>query len=207
MKKLLISVLVVLLLVLTYFLVFKNVKIASWTSTSINDIKALDENLNTQIEVAKQTNNQEYPQSIGSLEDSIKSLKVAKAEYESKLKYVSEDVELGTIHIKQYKIERLWIALANYAEDEGVELKLDLLDTNVKDVYDLNVTVTGEYMGVMDFIYDVEKDDTLGFKILSFKLNPHSITTTTDGTTQTTTVDVNKLTATFTIEGVGVDLN
>ena len=167
MKKFLISVLAILLAFLTYFLVMEDVPIGNWKNKNVQDIKNLNSKLDEQIDIAKQINHQEYPQAIENLETSIEGLKVAKEKYENKLKYISENVELGVVEIKEYKIERLWIALENYAKEEGIELKLDVVATSTDDVYDLNITLVGEYMGIMDFIYDVEKDDTLGFKILN----------------------------------------
>lgn len=212
MKKFLISILVVLLLVLAYFVILKNVTIAKWESKSINDIKDANNELDTQINMAKQINNQEYPQSIEKLENSIRDLKVAKEKYETKLSYISENAELGVVEIKEYKVERLWITLENYAKDNGLDLQLDLLDTSTADKYDLDITVIGGYIGITDFIYDIEGDDTLGFKIQNFKLTPN--TTTTENTSEeeengqtSTSVDTNTLKATFKIEGVGIEFN
>lgn len=215
MKKVCILILIVLLSVLTYFLTIKNIKIGNWQTYSYTDIKALNDRLNQQIDLAKELSNQEYPESIAKIESANKKLKIAKEKYESKKQYIGEEVEIGKITIKQYKIERLWITLGDYAKKEGVELKLDLLETPTDNTYDLDVTVKGEYIGITDFIYDIEKDDTLGFKILNFKLLPK--TTTDVGTaeneegvqqiTTSTTVDASELTATFKIEGVGIELN
>ena len=212
MKKFLISILVILLLILTYFIILKNVTIATWKSKSINDIKNANNELNAQIDMAKQINNQEYPQSIEKLENSIRNLKVAKEKYETKLSYVSDNAELGVVEIKEYKVERLWITLENYAKDNGLDLQLDLLDTSTADKYDLNITLLGGYIGITDFIYDIEGDDTLGFKIQNFKLTPN--TTTTENTSEeeengqtSTSVDTNTLKATFKIEGVGIEFN
>ena len=58
MKKFLISILVILLLILTYFIILKNVTIATWKSKSINDIKNANNELNAQIDMAKQINKQ-----------------------------------------------------------------------------------------------------------------------------------------------------
>ena len=212
MKKFLISILVILLLVLTYFVVLKNITIATWKSKSINDIKNANNELNKQIDMAKQINNQEYPQSIEKLENSIRNLKVAKEKYETKLNYVSENAELGVVEIKEYKIERLWITLENYAKDNGLVLQLDLIDTSTANTYDLDITIIGSYIGITDFIYDIEGDDTLGFKIQNFKIIP-STTTTNDNSEEeknentTTSVNTNVLKATFKIEGVGIEFN
>ncbi len=212
MKKFLISILVILLLILTYFIILKNVTIATWKSKSINDIKNANNELNAQIDMAKQINNQEYPQSIEKLENSIRNLKVAKEKYETKLSYVSDNAELGVVEIKEYKIERLWITLENYAKDNGLDLQLDLLDTSTADKYDLDITIIGGYIGITDFIYDIEGDDTLGFKIQNFKLTPNTSTTeNTSGEEEngqtSTSVDTNTLKATFKIEGVGIEFN
>ncbi len=230
MKKVLISIVVVLFMILTYFVIFKNITIASWESSNINDVKQLDSSLNEKINTAKQLNNQEYPDKVSKLDSAMEKLKVAKKKYESKMAYVSQDVNLDVVNIKSYKIERLWITLENYAKTENVELKLEVLDTSSSGLYDLSVTVIGEYIGITDFIYDIEKDDTLGFKILNFKLLPGVSTTSTTTsdpskitnkttadanknsetnttTTTTTSVRVDKLTATFKIEGVEIEFN
>ena len=229
MKKVLISILIVLIMILTYFVVFKNINIGEWKSKNINDIKNLNSELEQKINNAKQLNNQDYPNEVNKLDDSMEKLKIVKKKYQNKMEYVSGNVDLGGVSIKNYKIERLWIALENYAKNENVELKLEVVDAASKGLYDLNITVAGEYIGITDFIYDIEKDDTLGFKIINFKLTPYVATTTTNNntnnnttsntkntdnqnqttqtTTSTTSVRVDKLTATFKVEGVEIEFN
>ena len=226
MKKVLISILIVLIVILTFFVVFKNINIGEWKSKNINDIKNLNSELEQKINNAKQLNNQDYPNEVNKLDDSMEKLKIVKKKYQNKMEYVSGNVDLGGVSIKNYKIERLWIALENYAKNENVELKLEVVDAASKGLYDLNITVAGEYIGITDFI---EKDDTLGFKILNFKLTPYVATTTTNNdtnnnttsntkntddqnqttqtTTSTTSVRVDKLTATFKVEGVEIEFN
>lgn len=221
MKKFLISVLLVLLIILTYFLVMKNVsiKVFNWTSKNVQDIKNLSNELDSTIAHATQIKQQDYPASISKLEESINNLKKTKANYEAKAKYIEDNVELGVVTTKEYKIERLWIALGKYAKDENINLKVDVIDTSITGKYDLEVTAEGEYIGITDFIYDIEKDDTLGFKILNFKILPKALETTAEdeqnkntekNTTQTTTstnTNVDELKATFRIEGVGINFD
>ena len=221
MKKFLISVLLVLLIILTYFLVMKNVsiKVFNWTSKNVQDIKNLSNELDSTIAHATQIKQQDYPASISKLEESINNLKKTKANYEAKAKYIEDNVELGVVTTKEYKIERLWIALGKYAKDENINLKVDVIDTSITGKYDLEVTAEGEYIGITDFIYDIEKDDTLGFKILNFKILPKALETTAEdeqnkntenNTTQTTTstnTTVDELKATFRIEGVGINFD
>ena len=216
MKKVLISILIVLIVILTFFVVFKNINIGEWKSKNINDIKNLNSELEQKINNAKQLNNQDYPNEVNKLDDSMEKLKIVKKKYQNKMEYVSGNVDLGGVSIKNYKIERLWIALENYAKNENVELKLEVVDAASKGLYDLNITVAGEYIGITDFIYDIEKDDTLGFKILNFKLTPYVATTTTNNDTNNNTTSNTKntddqnqttQTTTFKVEGVEIEFN
>ena len=222
MKKFLISVLLVLLVVLMYVLAIKNVQLKTasfeWKSKNVQDVKDLSGTLDRTIANATQIKQQDYPESIRKLEESMNNLKKTKANYEAKAKYIEENIELGIIPTKEYKIERLWIALGKYAKAENINLKVDVVDSTISGKYDLEVTAEGEYVNITDFIYDIEKDDTLGFKILNFKLIPKVLDTnstkTTDNeqnnntgnnTTQTTTnTNTDRLKATFKIEGVGI---
>ena len=221
MKKFLISVLLVLLVVLMYVLVIKNVhiKIANfeWNSKNIQDVKNLSNELDETIASATQIKQQNYPESIRKLEESIDNFKKTKANYETKAKYIEENVELGIITTKEYKIERLWVALGKYAKSENIKLKVDVVDSTISGKYDLEITAEGEYIGITDFIYDIEKDDTLGFKILNFKLIPKDLDTSTttedeqsDNTEKKSTqkeINYENLKATFKIEGVGIKFN
>jgi len=222
MKKIIISILFIILAVLIYFLVFKNISVFEWKSTSVTDIKDMDAKLNSKIDEAVTISNLNYPESIETLEGSIRNLKLAKQEYENKMKYVSENVELGVVQVKQYKIERLWIVLENYAKDRGIELKLEVVDANTSKLYDLKVTLVGDYIGITDFIYDIENDDTLEFNISNFKLvaeNQEKTDSTSNNEEKKNNEDSNKtenkeneaaknkLKATFEIEGVGIQFN
>ena len=148
---------------------------------------------------------------------------------------MSEDAELGIVSIKNYKIEYLWTKLENYAKDNGVWLKLDLIE-NGGENYDLDITLRGSYIDITETIFDIEKDDTLDFIIEEFKLVPSTTTkatTTTNTPTlpndsetitpsdannnstsnssnnsgQTVVVDATVLEATFSIKDVNVELN
>ena len=230
MRKFLISILIILLMILACFLILNDIPIGNWKNKNIDDIKQLNANLDEQIEIAKELKNQQYPTSIENLQTSIDALKTTKERYQSKVSYITDNVELGVVEIKEYKIERLWVTLGNYAKENGVDIQMDLLDTTTQDVYDLNITLIGGYIGITDFIYNIEKDDTLGFKILNFKILPNAMAEaiensntekedtqtedepdidkyTNENTTTLTSEDLNTLRATFKIEGLGIVFN
>jgi len=204
MKKILILILNILFIILIFFLIFKNVSIGNWCSKSIENIKNLSKNLEGKMEEAKKDSKQGYPNAISRLESAIKNLEIAKQKYENINSYTEGDVELGIVQIEEYKIERLWIALENYAKDEEIDLKLDLLETSTLGIYDLDITLEGSYMGITDFIYDIEKDDTLGFQISNFKLVPN-VKEQRDGNGKV--VKTQNLKATFKVEDVRINLD
>ena len=88
MRKVLISILILLLVLMTYYVIIKNITFLNWRSKSIGNIKTLNEDLTTKIKTLEQKNNSEYPQNIDTLEESIRNLKVSKEKYENKIKYV-----------------------------------------------------------------------------------------------------------------------
>lgn len=224
MKKALISILIVLLLIFAYVMVTKSINIGPLEIDSVNDIKTasnkLDEDMNKADELSEKT----YPEEKSALEDAIKSLKISKKEYENKTKNTAEEITLGDVEIKTYKIHYLWTILGNYRKDRGLRsLNLDLASTETKDVYDLRFTLIGTYSSITEFLYDIEEDEKLKFSPKSFILTSDlSSTTTTNkstntiGNTNNNTSNTNSTTlkndgvnlkATFTVENIGVTLD
>ena len=67
--------------------------------------------------------------------------------------------------------------MGNYATKQGVDLKLDVTSNNsISGTYDLTFTATGGYIQIIDFLYDVERDSTLVFKLENFKMVPGTST-------------------------------
>lgn len=170
MKKILISVLIILLLVLSYFALAKGIGFLK--IKSINDIKTASNQLETSFNEANELSSKTYPSEVEALESAIKQLKISKQEYENKNLYNSEENSLGTIEIKTYKIHYLWTILGNYRKDRGIQsLTLDLKSTETQDVYDLEFTLVGTYTRITDFLYDIENDEELSFEIKNFNLS------------------------------------
>ena len=139
MKKILILLLIILLGLLAYMMVYKNVQIGSWKSTNIEELKALKESLDKEIEQARELNEATYTSKKEELNTSARQLKKTKAKYEAKMQYLGEDAELGIIKTKEYKIEYLWAVLENYARDQGIQIKLDLIENGSNDLYNMNI--------------------------------------------------------------------
>ena len=74
-----------------------------------------------------------------------------------------------------YEVDFLWATIGNYATENNLTLQFDITkSTSIAAVSadyamcDLNFTVTGEYIAITDFLYDIENNDKLGFEISNF---------------------------------------
>ena len=190
MKKILISVLIILLLILSYFALAKGIGFLK--IKSINDIKNASTKLENDFNEANKLSSKTYPSEVEALESAIKQLKISKQEYDNKNLYSTEENSLGTIEIKTYKIHYLWTILGNYRKDREIQsLTLDLKSTETKDVYDLQFTLVGSYTRITDFLYDIENDEELNFEIKNFSISSAASTTQTNNTNNNNTEQTN----------------
>lgn len=180
MKKILISIIIVLLLILAYFMIWNGISIGFIKIEGIKYIKSASEKLDEDVNKANELANQTYPSEEEGLEEAIRKLKLSKQEYENKVSYNADDLILGAMEVKTYKIHYLWARLGSYKNNRNVRsLTLDLKTTQTADVYDLQFTVVGEYSNIIEFLYDIEDDEELSFEIKDFAMQPYTQTTTT----------------------------
>ena len=225
MKKLLISIIIILLLGLCYVVGTKGIKTGALKLESIKDIQTASENLEGKFDESKEISAKTYPTSIDDLDEVVKELKIAKQQYEAKTAVdPNASTSLGVIQVDKYNIEYLWTIIGNYATKNGVKLTLDIKSTNTSDVYDLNFKVQGKYVGITDFIYNLEDDDELKFEISDFKISSQNDETKANTNTiaqnnsaknnmsnKNNTNSTNKndginLYASFTVENIGINL-
>lgn len=199
MKKALISIIGVILLILICVFAIKGISIGKLSVYSWKDIKEQSLNLDKKIEEANTETNQNYAKSIADIETATTNLKNLKEEYESK---VGVNGELGITQIEKYKIEYLWSIIGGYGDDESVQVTLEFKETSIDDTYNINFTLYGSYTGITDFLYDIENDDELNYRIKDFKIEPSSTTTNTTTDNKVTTVSTDILKATFVVENI-----
>ena len=173
MKKILISILIIILSILLYMMLAKSISIGSFKIESIEDIKNANSDLDNNFNQALDLSNKTYPLEKSKLETSIKTLTVAKTKYEDVAKYMGEDIDLGATQIKTYKIEFLWTIIGNYANKRSLNLTLDLTEASGDNIYNLNFTLLGDYAKIVSFMYDLESDETLNFKVENFIIAPN----------------------------------
>ena len=188
MKDILITVISILLTVVIIICMVKGLTVGSFRILSISNIKQESLNLDNEVEELNNLKNVTYKKKIDDLQTATKDLTTAKQKYLD-LASVSTDKEIQDANLEQtYAMEFLWNKVGSYATKEGVTLKWDVSSTGVNNKYTLNFTTTGSYVGVISYIYALENDSELAFRIENFKM----------------TASGENVTATFTVNNVAI---
>lgn len=167
MRKILISVLVILLIVMAGLIVFKGLSIGNFKILGTSQIIEENDNLTQEIAETEAIMNGVYPKKTEELDTSVSKLLTAKQEYLD-LADVSTKEELEKANIVEtYTVEFLWTRLGRHATSEGVNLNYKETGNNT-----IEFTVTGEYIPILSFVSAIENDSKLGFTIENFKLVP-----------------------------------
>ena len=172
MRKILISVLIVLLIILAYFTIFNGISLGSLHILGAQDIFNLNDQLTFKIEEANTKIKSNLQNEKQQLSASVEELASAKEAY-YRVANVSTESEISEASTEEiYNIEYLFLRLGRHARSEGVLMKMDILAGNGGDAMMKNIafTITGKYVAVMDFISAIEDDSELAFRIDGFNL-------------------------------------
>lgn len=181
MKKILISIIIILVLILTGITIIKGLEIGNLKILGIADIKKQNEKLDEQIKEATKLASTDYPGSLENLNRTLKEFENTKKSYEEMISVSTESEIQAANQYGVYEIGMLWIQLGNHAKSEGIVMDvaakdLTSMDTNISSEVDkkynsnLYFTATGTYAGIAGFIENIEDDSKLGFKIEDFKI-------------------------------------
>lgn len=173
MRKILISVLVSLALFGTAFYMVNGM-----SKINVKGIKGISEkNIEVDNKISELSNviTVTYQGAASNLNKTASTLIDNKTEYENQATLSNLNRSNYATGLEAYDIDYLWTKLGNYAKEEGVIIKIDVTAGGASsNLYNLNFSVGGTYVGATDFIYDVENDSKLGFKIDNFKMTSNS---------------------------------
>lgn len=174
MKKILISVIIVLVLVLTCVTIIKGISIGNLKILGISEIKKQNEKLDTTVKQATKLASTDYPAKEESLEDENKKMKETKEQYDDMVNVSTDSQVQAANQSSTYMVDFLWIRIENHAKSEGVTIDMDVSRSNGDSIYNLNFTAKGTYTGIEEFITGIEDDTKLGFKIENFSMSSSS---------------------------------
>ncbi len=173
MKKILMSILIILLIVMAYFTIFKGIEIGNIKILSIEQIKYENEKLEQQITQTEILMNTNYPSKTDELNTKISSLLTAKDTYlDTASTSTEEEIKQATIK-EEYTVEFLLTKFGRYSTSNGVNLKYEITSGSSSGSNNITFTVDGRYSRIITFLSDIEDDAKLGFRIRNFKLIPN----------------------------------
>ena len=193
MRKILITILLVLLILLAYFTIFQGISIGSLKVLSATGIFELNDDLTSKIEETNKKIKSDLQSKKSELRDNIDVLLQNKESYYN-LANVSTESEITAASTQEtYNIEYLWVRVGRHARTEGVNMKMDVLTGDAGDsvTKNLDFTVVGKYLAIMDFVSALEDDSELNFRIDDFHMTPST---------------EDNLQATFNVEGVRINI-
>lgn len=179
MRKLLLILLVGILAVTAGMIVVKGIETDNFSIDSYMTIAEANNELDDLINQASSLKETSYKNKKNQLDSAYKQLVSERESYEELLNLGVDRNGIPLSKIQEYEIEKIWITLGTYAEEQGIDLKLDIsVNNSVSKTYDLNFTINGTYTEIEDFIRKVQEDNTLVFKIENFKLVSSGVTDT-----------------------------
>ena len=185
MRKVLISILVILLIVLAYFTIFQGISIGNFEILSASGIVGLNDELTAKIEEANRKIKNDLQSKRTELSQCVSTLLQNKESY-YRVANVSTESEISKANTQEtYDIEYLWLRIGRHARTEGVNIRMDVMNgtTGDENTKNLSFTVIGQYVAIIDFVSSIEDDSELAFRIENFNLLP-------DGTNLKATFDI-----------------
>ena len=175
MRRLLISILLILLIVITVLCIKNGINIGPLHVLGVTQIQDANANLTRKIAEAKTTNDN-YAKELTKVKNSISDLGDARAEYLQTINVSTESEIREATQTKNYTIEYLWSQVGNHATKEGVNIKMDVVSGVDENTRNLNFTVLGNYLAITNFITSLENDSALQFTIDSFSMTQNQCT-------------------------------
>lgn len=204
MRKILFMLALIILLIFTGVVIYKGTNFGAfkvWGITQIieknDEIDAKNAQLSNLVSVT-------YPDTLSKLSNSSEALQQTKKQYEEQSLILSDSKYY--MQTEKYKLDFLWTRIGNHAKDNKVEIKIDVTNGSANGIYNLNFTVVGKYPNTTNFIYAIENDSRLGFKIENFSMKQSTKETGTVTSEGQKTYSYNYVESTFVCKEIKIDI-
>ena len=170
MRNVIIALLTIALIAVAVLAMYQGIEIANIKILSVSEIVKENDNLKARVTTLNTLNTTTYNKNLSDLNDASKKMSTTKTEYLD-LATMSSDEEIKQANQeKTYAMEYLWSQIGNHATTRGVNLRLEVSSAGENDRKNMSFTVEGSYIAIINFIYDLEDDDDLKFRIEDFKM-------------------------------------
>ncbi len=128
---------------------------------SYTDIAKMSQDLVNKRNELEKKNNTEYPQAISRQQTAEAGFRSSKAEYEELALQASPADIRKANQREEYLLDYLWMKIGTYANIDDVKVRITPVENESRIYFD----VSGPYIAVINFIYDLEHDEDLEFNI------------------------------------------
>ena len=161
MRKILISILLVLLIVLAFFTIFQGISIGSFQVLSTEQIIALNDNLTLKIEEANRKIKSDLQNKKSELYDNVELLNENKESYYrvANVSTESEITEASTEEI--YNWEYLYLRVGRHARQDGVNINMTAVsagsaDANLQNIHFITTDASEVFCIAKEFSSDTD---------------------------------------------------
>ena len=168
MRKIIFAILAVVLLIFTCFIIYRGTNIGKfeiWGIKQISEENDVIDQKNADLATLVDTS---YPNALTQLNNSGEAMQAEKKKYEEEVTMASSSKYY--MQSEKYKLEFLWTKIGNYAKDNNINPKMEVSNGSANGIYNLTISAVGKYKNVASFIYAIENDSRLGFKIEDFSM-------------------------------------
>jgi len=170
MKKILFLILILILAAGLAVMMISGIKIGKLSVPSIKGMAAKNDELDSEISNLEKLISGDYTNAKAKLDSSFKNLQTEKQKYLEMITFSTKDEIKAANQTEKYEIGFLWTIIGLYATSNKVEMQANVVTSNVSGLYNISFIAVGPYISVADFIFAIEKDTELGFKIENFEM-------------------------------------
>lgn len=132
-----------------------------FTTSSYNGIVEKAKTLNTKIDELETKNTTNYELALTKKKAAVSNFEKSKGAYEDLASQASIEDIREVNKIEEYFLDYLWMKIGTYANNSDIKVLIN-------PVYEselINFDISGQYIAVINFIYDLENDPELAFNI------------------------------------------
>lgn len=204
MRKILFILALIILLIFTGVVIYKGTNFGRFKVWGITQIIEKNEEIDSENAQLSNLVSVTYPSTLTKLSNSSEKLQQTKKEYEEQSVMLSDSNYY--MQTEKYKLDFLWTRIGNHAKDNKVEIKIDVTNGTANGIYNLNFTVVGKYANTTSFIYAIEGDSRLGFKIENFSMKQSTKGTGVLNSDGQTVYNYNNVECTFVCKEIKIDI-
>ena len=204
MRKILFILALIILLIFTGVVIYKGTNFGRFKVWGITQIIEKNDEIDSENAQLSNLVSVTYPSTLTKLSNSSEKLQQTKKEYEEQSVMLSDSNYY--MQTEKYKLDFLWTRIGNHAKDNKVEIKIDVTNGTANGIYNLNFTVVGKYANTTSFIYAIEGDSRLGFKIENFSMKQSTKGTGVLNSDGQTVYNYNNVECTFVCKEIKIDI-